>query len=215
MVVVLGIITIITSIALLGQRSFDRSLILTDTAYTLAFSIREAQSLGLAGRRVASTVVQDAGYGIYLESATPTSYILFADVDPATSQVHSTAFCPGHTTTREPEAKPGNCMYTNATTERLRTYNLTRGFSIAKFCGTKGSTTYCSTDSANPLSAINISYVRGITDSVVLGIRSGSPIALDNATLYVAAPGGVSQRCVSVSKVGQVSVVMKGEAGCL
>ncbi len=214
MVVVLGIIVVITSVALLGQRSFDRSLVLTDTAYTLAFSIREAQSLALSGRRTASSV-QDAGYGIFIEQASPiTSYTLFADVHPATPQVHNIAYCPGHTTTREPEAKPGNCLYTDMTSERVRTYSINRGFTISRFCGTVGSNRYCSSDSASPLTAMHLSYVRGITDSVILGIRSGNPLALDSATIYVAAPGGQSERCVSVSKVGQVSVIMKGEPGC-
>ena len=47
MMVVLVIIALITTIALFGQQDFNRSLLLTDTAYTIALTAREA--LGMAG----------------------------------------------------------------------------------------------------------------------------------------------------------------------
>ncbi len=63
MLVSLGIILIITSIVLLGQNSFNKNLVLVDTAYTVAFTLRQAQTLALSSRKVGT--IQNAGYGTH------------------------------------------------------------------------------------------------------------------------------------------------------
>lgn len=199
MIVVLAIISIITTIALLGQGSFNRSIILTDTAYTIAFTIRDAQSRGLASN-VFSTV-RNAGYGVHFSSATPKSYIEFADIVPSSPDSQG-GLCPNHVITTGPEAKPGNCVYSNSS-EIVRTFTLDRGFAISEFCGKDTSgVKRCS----GYLEALDISFARPDTQSVILGIRSGSPIGLTNATVTLSSPDGTAQRCISVSQVGQVSV---------
>lgn len=205
MLVVLSIITIVTLIAVLGQTSFNRSLVLTDTAYTLAFSLREAQSFGLSSRIFGST--QNAGYGIHLASATPTTYVLFADVDPITPGNSQSGACPGHTVSSGPEAKPGNCLYTSPGSELVRTYSLNHGFTISRFCGTDlYATQRCSGSAGNSLTTIDILYLRPNTQSIILATSGAGVIPLSNAILYVASPDGSAERCVSVSKVGQVAV---------
>jgi len=200
MLVVLAIIIIVTLIAITGQNSFNKSIILTDTAYTLAFSIREAQSLGLSSRLFSG--VQNAGYGIHLASASLTTYSLFADTAPGVPGSSQGGVCPGHTISSGPDAKPGNCTYDTAA-EQVRAYSLNRGFRISKFCGKETSgVERCS----GYLSALDITYLRPNTQSVIIGIRGGSRIALTDAVIYLAAPDGSTERCVSVSKVGQVAV---------
>ena len=50
MIVVLAIIGIISGVVITGQSAYNQSLLLTDTTYTVAYSIRQAQSLGLSSR---------------------------------------------------------------------------------------------------------------------------------------------------------------------
>jgi len=211
MIVVLAIIVIITTIALLGQSSFNRAMVLTDTAYTVAFSVREAQSLGISSRAFGGT--QDAGYGIHFANGTPTSYKLFADISPAApGDTQYPLICPGHPNVpgTNPEAKPGDCIQT-LQSEVVRTYNLNNGFRIGSFCGTRtNGTSLCS----GALDALDIIYLRPNTQSVITGVQGGTRTALTDATIRILSPDGLAERCIYVSKVGQVSVLQKGEAKC-
>lgn len=210
MIVVLAIIVIITMIALLGQSSFNRSLVLTDTAYTVAFSIREAQSYGLSSRLFGAT--QNAGYGVHFATGAPTSYSIFADVSPAApGDTSNPSICPGHPNITGPEAKPGNCIQ-DTPSEVMRSYSLNNGFRISGFCGTQttGGVVRCQ----GYLDALDIVYLRPNTQSVITGVRSGTRISLSDATIRIASPDGTAERCVLVSKVGQVSVVVKGSPEC-
>lgn len=204
MLVVLAIITLITVVAVTGQSDFNRSLILTDTAYTVAFSLREAQTLGLSSR--VFNAVQDAGYGIRFARSTPTSYMLFSDQIPASPGSTQSGICPGHTFSTGPDARPGNCVYDNAT-ELVRTYSFNQGFTVRSFCGTTAAgSQYCTTDST-PLDAIDIVYMRPSTDSVITGVRGSTLYQMTSAVIRVASPDGAAERCIQVSKVGQVAVV--------
>ncbi|MES2931569.1 MAG: prepilin-type N-terminal cleavage/methylation domain-containing protein [Patescibacteria group bacterium] len=215
MIVVLAIIIIITTIALLGQSSFNRSMVLTDTAYTIAFSVREAQSLGISSRTFAGT--QDAGYGIHFTNLAPTAYKLFADIAPAApGDTEYTAICPGHPNVAKthPEAKPGDCIQT-VEAEVVRTYSLNNGFQIKSFCGrqTNGNQ-LCSGTTPGSLDALDIVYLRPNTQSVITGVNGNIRTALEDATIRVSSPDGSAERCIYVSKVGQVSVVHKGDVKC-
>jgi prepilin-type N-terminal cleavage/methylation domain-containing protein len=211
MMVVLAIIVIITTIALLGQSSFNRSMVLTDTAYTIAFSVREAQALGISSRAFAGT--QDAGYGIHFANLSPTSYKLFADTYPiAPGDTQYTAICPGHpnVATSNPEAKPGDCIQT-LESEVVRTYSLNNGFRVSGFCGRQSNgVQLCN----GAIDALDIVYLRPNTQSVITGVNGGTRTALVDATIRVTSPDGVDERCIYVSRVGQVSVVQKGETEC-
>lgn len=214
MVVVLAIITVISSIALLGQSTFNRSMVLTNTAYTVAFSVREAQFLGISSRVFDG--VQNAGYGIRFLNDSAHSYVLFADIVPAvgtSGNPQPIDICPGHIGGTGPEAKPGDCIQTNES-EIVRTYNLNNGFYITRFCGREavGGTERCS----GYLSAINILYLRPNTQSIITGVRSqgGARVALSDATIRIASPDGFTERCIYVSKAGQVTVSVKGSSSC-
>ncbi len=211
MIVVLAIIIIITTIALLGQSSFNRSMILTDTAYTIAFSIREAQALGISSRTFAGT--QDAGYGVHFGNLSPTSYKLFADTHPiAPGDTQYPGICPGHPNVpaSNPEAKPGDCIQT-LESEVVRTYSLNNGFRISGFCGRQSNgVPLCN----GALDSLNIVYLRPNTQSVITGVNGNIRTALQDATIRISSPDGTTERCIYVSKVGQVSVVQEGEAEC-
>lgn len=201
MLVVLAIIIIVTSVALLGQNTFNRSLLLTDTAYTIALSIREAQSLGLSSRKFAGE--QNAGYGVHFEQGLST-YRIFVDTsDNATGPTG----CPrGDLGT--PEEKPGNCIYESAD-GTLESFTLRRGFTISNICvkttslGSQGNL-HCA-KGGGALSALDIVFMRPNTDSIIVGTR-GSPNTYESAFIEIKDPTSAAVRCVTVSKTGQVAV---------
>ena len=208
MMVVLTIIVLVTTVAVMGQTTFNRSLILTDTAYTIAFSLREAQTLGLSSR-VAGTSVYNAGYGIRFSTQTPHAYVLFADTSPAEPGNTQSGYCPGHTEpVTSPDSHPGDCIYDQSVAaELVRTYTLNRGYRIYQFCGREwgGNDELCS---GEDFETMHISFMRPSTDTVIFGRTTGGAqlLRLTDATIYLQSPDAVTERCITISKVGQIGV---------
>ncbi len=208
MLVVLVIIGIVTTIALVGQSTFNKSLMLTNTAYTVALSIREMQSLGLSSRKftLQGQNVQNPGYGVHLSTATPGSYILFADTRATQGIPSNCATAVG--TVGAPDHKPGNCLYDSigASVDGIvRTYNFGRGFKIDHFCG-KAATTGDTICSGSVLSELDISFLRSNTETIINGKRSSGWVALTSAEIYIKEPEDGNMRAICVSSIGQVSV---------
>jgi hypothetical protein len=200
MLVVLAIIVIVTGIALVGQTSFNRSMLVTDTAYTVALSIRQAQSLGLSSRVFSG--IQNAGYGIRFNNGTTGSYTSYVDISPqASGNSQNASLCPGHTITSGPEARPGNCYYDTAS-ELLQTYTFRRGFKIGKFCGTTSAgTEYCSDGT---LSSLDIVFLRPNIETILTG--NNASLRFSSAYVRIDSPDSVGQRCVTVTSLGAISV---------
>lgn len=210
MMVVLAIITVITSVALVGQSDFNRTILLTDATYQMALSVREMQSFGLSSRRYISGVqdVQNAAYGIHVERDEPQEFILFADISATPTPSPALANCITGTADT-PDEKPGNCLYdTDATPDGIvETNRFTRGFTITEFCGfTGGGAHYCSTDGVTPLEALDVVFVRSSTESAIHAYRGTSWIPLVSAEIYISSADETASRGICISRVGQVSI---------
>lgn len=209
LIVVLGLIVLLTAITLTSQSSYNRQLILTSTTYTVAMSIREAQSLGLSSRMFGTT--QNAGYGVHFVKATPTSYTIFSDINK-TVYANNTG-CPIVSDNSLPEWKPGNCMYDNSA-EIVTNYNLNKGFSIIDFCGIylnndQQLTRACASGTAarESMESMDIVFLRPNTEAIMTGLTAD--LRKRNylcARVWVASPSGGNRKCIYISKVGQVSV---------
>jgi len=188
MVVVLAIIGIISAIVITGQSGYNQSIVLNDTAYTVAFSIRQVQSLGLGSRT--SGGVSNAGYGVRFASAS--SFTMFADTGgPVTL---SSAWCPRGS---GPEAKPGNCRY-DTSDGIVETFTLTRNFTISDICAKQGSgPTDCT------LTGLDVVFMRPETKAI---LTDSNNVSYTCAEVHVAAPGGTATRIVRVSQLGEISV---------
>lgn len=199
MLVVLAIIAIITMIVVTGQSGYNKTLILTDTTYSVALSARQAQSYGLGSRKYGS--VQNPGYGLHFSSATPKSYLVFADI---TNALAAPANCPvGVAGT--PEQKPGNCRY-DATDGTINTYTFDRGFTISKFCGKTGLTRYCSTDAA-PLTTLDMVFTRPNTSTTISGLVNGSILtSFSCAEVTLTDQTKQATRTLRISSLGEISV---------
>lgn len=201
LLIVLGIIVIITAIVLLSHTSFNRSILVTNTAYSVAVSIRQAQSFGLSSR--AFSGYNNAGYGIFFDADDLTHYTLFGDIGGSGAP----SWCPkGATGT--PEAKPGNCTYESAS-ERVTTYGLGQGFSMTDFCGiTPTGTKYCASDTLFNMAVV---FMRPNTESIITGLvgggRDATKVELSCGVAWIKAPGAAgATRCVTISQTGQVAV---------
>jgi prepilin-type N-terminal cleavage/methylation domain-containing protein len=201
MVVVLAIIAIITVIAVTGQSTFNRTLLLTDTVYSVAFSAREAQSFGLGSRNYGN--VTNPGYGLHFSSATPNTYTLFADTSnllPAPTNPP----CPMGTVGR-PDEKHGNCRF-EAQDGTVSAYTFSRGFKIQRFCGKAGLTRYCSTDAA-PLTTLDTVFTRPNTSATISGLVNGvSLTSFTCAEVTISDATGQASTTIRISQLGEVAI---------
>ncbi len=209
--VVLGIMLVIITVVMLGQAGFNKSLVLVDTSYTVAFTVRQAQALGLSSKRIGT--VQNAAHGVHIGTAPSTSYMLFADTYPVAPGNSQGTKCVGHSVSSGPESRPGNCVYEGApagsTDTIISTYTLNRGFKILSYCGVeKGTLINKCSGSGSGLSALDITFMRPNTQASIIGVSSGLPVELISASIKVSTPDGADTRCVNVTKVGQVSVAV-------
>jgi len=210
LIVVLAIIIIITTLTITSQSDYNRSLIITNTAYTVALSIREAQSLGLSSRAFTAndgSVTQNAAYGVHFSDTNMTQYRVFADIRGPAQGEPSYSGCPtGLANT--PEFKPGNCRYDN-TSEILTTFNLNKGFSIYGFCGIRTSNGSSACSNHSTWEGLNITYLRPNTEAIISMVTTANGThPLNCAVIWVLPPGNAmdKMKCVVVSQVGQVSV---------
>jgi prepilin-type N-terminal cleavage/methylation domain-containing protein len=107
LMVSVGIFSLITTIAIFSNSRFNSTVVLTNLAYEVALSVRQAQFYGITVKRSAAGAF-DSGYGVHFDAATPDTYILFED------------------------KVPQNHRYDNG--EAVETYTLKKGNGIGKIC---------------------------------------------------------------------------------
>ncbi len=86
LLVSISIFTLITSVAVYNHAKFNNSVLLTNLAYEIGLSVRQAQFYGISVRQNASFSF-NSGYGVHFNPATPTAYTLFEDKTGGTSHV--------------------------------------------------------------------------------------------------------------------------------
>ncbi len=181
LMVVISIMTILTSVFLIQQRQFDSTTLLRSYAYSVALSIREAQVYGTSVRAFQGNFTARS-YGIYFNRTTPSTYILFADLDDD-----------GQYDT------PG---------ELVDTYTLTGSFTINEVCG-MAATPDCWTGVTDWLA---ITFRRPNPDACIAtspneaDVCGSSPTyPYTHAYIQIVSPSGTT-RSVEVYPTGQISV---------
>ncbi len=192
LIAVTGIIVMLVGVVLIGNQSFSRTVLLSNTGYDVALTIRNAQVYGIASR--AAGTRRNAGYGVEFNIATPQSFLLFPDIDP--------------TVTGSPNLRPGDGHYTLNLDSPAQTYTLTRGVTVSKFCA-MGATTYCTTDAINPIQKLDVVYARPNTfASTSVYVSGASPQwvwqGLTRACITLQSPQG-DTRHILMTLIGQVT----------
>jgi prepilin-type N-terminal cleavage/methylation domain-containing protein len=198
MLVSLAILMIIAVVVLTSHASFSNSLIVTNAAYDVALSLRQAESFGITSRGYGTAV--NAGYGVHFFSSQPSSYILFVDDSPNSCGSGST-----------PDCKVGQGSYDSGSDGIVSTYTINAGITVSRFCVYRGSVSYC-TGGGSHTFALDIVFKRPNTEAELSYFKDGT-LYPDSATslntsacITLTAPAGGS-RAVAVSSVGQVSTV--------
>lgn len=188
--VVFGIIVVITTVALTSQSSFNKTLILANTAYDIALTLRSAQTYGLGSRAFGTTV--NAGYGLHFQSGTLGSFAFFADVSPS-------APC------GTPDCKPGDYVYTSGADALVQTYTLGNSMTISNFCvfSSAFSIWSCATTNGSTLTSLDIVFSRPNSDAFISANGSYST-SFTKACITITSPQG-GEKYVSVAAAGQIT----------
>lgn len=182
LVAVIAVMVIISGVLLVNYTKFGNSVLLTNLAYDISLSIRQAQQFGTAVRGTTSGSF-NTGYGVRFTKADTTHYSLFAD----TNRDH---------VYENDGVSPDDVV--------VETYAIRRGSSIQKFCGTPASAPEeCSPD----ISHLDIVFDRPRPGSISDAFIS-SNIRPDyvSARIFVENPQVEKIREVIVESTGQISV---------
>lgn len=81
LLVSISIFALITTVAVFNHARFNGTVILTNLAYEVALSIRQAQFYGITVRQTSADSTKfDSGYGIHFDLSNPSTYFIFEDV---------------------------------------------------------------------------------------------------------------------------------------
>ena len=171
-----GILVIISSLVLVQHARFSGNLLISNLAYDMALTLRQAQVYGLSVREFGTGSGEfDIGYGVHFDQATPTSYVLFVDRDK-------------------------NGLY-GGSTENVEIFTLRQGNFIRDFCATLPSgAEKCSGSS---FTTLDIVFVRPNPDAHIRSDIVGD--LYESARTTVESRQGVT-RTIDVVATGQISV---------
>lgn len=199
LMVVLAIIVVITTVVLTNQNSFNKSLILANTSYDIALTLRSAQTYGLSSR--AAGVSANAGYGLHFQTATPGSFTLFADTYPTASTL---SICHPTNNASAPDARPGDCVYESAQSEKIVEYILGNGITVSDFCAYAVGSWSCAHSNGSSLSSLDIVFARPNPDPFMSANGSySSAFPVTAVCLAITSPQG-GAHFISVAASGQI-----------
>lgn len=199
LLVVFSIIAIISGVVFTSQSYFNKTLILANTAYDVALSIRSAEMYGLGGRAISMT---PTGYGVHFDRATPNSFILFGDTYPAPS---ISSVC--HTTLNSSslDAQSGNCSYESGQDAMVLKYTLGNSIVITDFCALSSGNWSCAYARGGNLTTMDVVFARPNPEPLMSMNGMYSTLAPATAfCLELASPQG-GARFVEVLPSGQIT----------
>lgn len=215
----IAIMGIIMTVVIYNHRQFDSQLELTNVAYRVAISIREAQTYGVSVKEFndSSTRRFDVPYGIsfYATNFNEPSYVFFGDSNPNLTD-HSLVY-DGPVVTGCAGGASDECI------ERI---NLGAGNTIKKVCAysstplSGGEGAACIPSGGNTsglyqgINSLNVVFKRPKSDAIITAskVMNGSNIPVTGATqplsdmfICLQSPQG-KNKAVHVSSAGQISV---------
>lgn len=214
MIVVLGIFGLLSAVTIFNYGDFDRNITVTNLAYELALTIREAQSYSLSVRSEGGEFKINYGVSFYLNGGGANanrSFVFFAD-EPG---VDRNGICHNDAGDYISSANETTCSYSNCTGshECISSKLLARNTVIKRTCVlSNGSAAQSAMDyttgACNDVSTgeLSITFERPDVDAIIYA-KNGAVLSNNytEAAILLEATNG-SQRAVVVRDNGQISV---------
>ncbi len=179
MLVVLSIFSFIAVSLFVKNSSFNSNVTLTNLAYEVALSIRQAQVYGLSVKNFDTGAGQSfaVGYGVNFDADNNVDYIFYADSN-----------------------EDG---YYDPPNELVETFSLRRGNILEKFCATESISGVDRCSDTGEISKLDISFKRPNPDAIIRTDLLG--YSYRRATIFLVSPEGKS-RMIVVRDSGQISI---------
>jgi prepilin-type N-terminal cleavage/methylation domain-containing protein len=197
LMVTLSIFVIITAVVLFSQSQFNGSILLTNLAYDVGLTIRQAQSFGTSGKysdsfQLVGGLIKPT-YGVHLETGNNSKYmVLFADLNND-GKLTIDASAPGN--------KISDSDFCKKNSECLEKYVVRRNNKIFKICDS-----IINTGSQNcSYTSADISFVRPDPTAKISKV-SVSGVSNTGVEIVVSTGDGLSTRSVIVETIGQIYV---------
>lgn len=193
LLVAVALLGIAASSALFLFGTMSDQLSIRNLSYSLALSLRQAQSYGVSVRGTEAAKFE-AGYGIHFDSGNLATFVLFADKN-GDKQFNGKYGL---------EYNESGCLAGN---ECLQVFRVGGNNKLEKFCAVRAVSVSeeCSTDSP-PLTFLDISFHRPEPDAVIrTNLSVGDPGRYERARINPISPRKVAG-VVEVGTAGQISV---------
>lgn len=205
---VTAIIGVVTTVIFTSRASFNSSIILSNTAYDVALTIRGTQNYGIGSRAISGA--GSAGYGVHFAENTPDRFSVFADTYPAPSA--SSCHPAPRGDASAPDAHPGDCMLTaNDAQAAVQTYEMGNGVTVSNFCARRTDGNWWCANTAPLLSDLYVTFVRPNADMTIRSDRPYPAHAYTEACIAFTSPQG-GARYVRVEQSGRINA---GNSSCM
>ncbi len=213
LIMVVAVMLIITSVTLLRQAKFSSDVLITNMAYEVALSIREAAVFGISSKYNASGY--RVGYGVHFHPAADGGDVTSFDnfIDKSLVSVDD----------MEAGTDAEFNYYYDSTgqvaDDITDTVEITQGQKIRKYCGRIAPSTYWKCGPADNTN-LNIVFVKPDPDAhITMGVdNQKDPNQYTEARIVIESSIGDKCRTVDVTSTGQISVLpiaSDDPTGCL
>lgn len=204
MLMVLAIFTILTSVVMYNYAEFNSKTIMSNMAYEIALSVRQAQVYSLGVRGQAGVKSFDNRYGVYFNTNNGgKEFAFFFDRKPNVEGLVPNGWCDG-------DVDDPNCLacISGGAGECLEKITLTRDIFISKICLSDGIDPIevsGSCKEGNSEEDVSVTFDRPNPDAKIL-VDSGIELLNKNLGIVVKNSFG-NQRAVIIRSTGQISVI--------
>lgn len=212
MLIVLAIIMVLAVIALTSQTSFNRTFLLSNTAYDVALTMRNAQYYGVGGRTIG---VSNVGYGLDFQIGSPTTFTLFGDSSPTSGPdlCHSQAGLVGGA--NSPAAQSGDCRYSVGQDVQAASYTIGNGVLVTDLCVEPVGSSAWLCASSHDFSQLDIVFARPSTNTFMTAGTSGSTwlCSSGDGAAFCSTGQNIMKACIMLGVNGAQKVVEVNSVG--
>jgi len=176
LLVTVSIFSFIAVSVFVRNSEFNNSVLLSNLAYDIGLSIRQAQVYGLSVREFGSTGEFDLGYGVEFRDADRFGYTFFGDLDD-------------------------DGVY-DASGELVESYSIKKSNIIKDFCAeTPDGAQHCA--NTNYITYLGITFKRPEPDAIIKTSLGGT---YQRAIITIGASASSAEKQIIVESTGQISV---------
>ncbi len=204
---VLAIFTILTSVVMYNYAEFNSRTIMSNIAYEIALTVRQAQVYSLGVRGQAGNEEFDNRYGVYFNTDNDgKEFVFFFDKKPTGEGAEPDGWCDGG-------EGQSNCLACVSSSECLEKVTLTRDIFISKICLSNTINPVNENGICNETTTdedISVTFDRPNPDAKTV-VDSGGSDLKKNVAIVVKNKFG-NQRAVIIRTTGQISVINLGNS---